>query len=423
MEKRSVKISIIGAGISGLMAAKVLEANGYFATIYEKTDSAGGRVKTDLIAGYQLDHGFQVLLEAYPMVQKYLDLEELALQKFLPGAVIFRNGKQMTLGDPLRDFSLLLPTLGSSIGNLKDKWKIIRLSLSLKSKTIDQIFAEDEMTTKAFLEQKGFSEDMIACFFKPFFSGIFLEPDLATSSRMFQFVFKMFGEGFATLPKNGISAIPAQLLGSLTKSKILYNSTITSLTDVSLNLSDGTENEFDYAIIATEPLFETPKPLDQKVSWKHCDVLYFTAKKRIIEKALIGLIADESALINNIFYHTSLETGTRATDELLSVTVVKEHQLGQEALIEKVQHDLETYCGITELTFVKHYTIPKALPNLQHLKNRLAIEDIKLSDHIFLAGDFLLNGSLNAAMIAGETAALALVKTIENSSSTNSANL
>jgi len=423
MEKGSVKISIIGAGISGLMAAKVLEANGYFATIYEKTDSAGGRVKTDIIAGYQLDQGFQVLLEAYPMVQKYLDLEKLALQKFLPGAVIFRNGKQMTLGDPLRDFSLLLPTLSSSLGNLKDKWKIIRLSLSLKTKTVDQIFIEDEMSTKAFLEQKGFSEDMIAGFFKPFFSGIFLEPDLATSSRMFQFVFKMFGEGFATLPKNGISAIPAQLLGSLTKSKISYNSTITSLTDTKINLSDGTEKEFDYAIIATEPLFKTPKPIDQKVRWKHCDALYFTAKKRIIEKPLIGLIADESALINNIFYHTSLETGTRATDELLSVTVVKDHQLSQAALIEKAQQDLETYCGITALTFVKHYRIPKALPALNNLKNSLVEDDIKLTDRIFLAGDFLLNGSLNAAMIAGETAALGLIKTMESSSSGDSADL
>tara|TARA_R110002051_G_C8769157_1_gene503145 strand:- start:8061 stop:9332 length:1272 start_codon:yes stop_codon:yes gene_type:complete len=420
MEKSNVKISIIGAGISGLMAAKVLEANGYCATIYEKTDSAGGRVKTDLIEGYQLDHGFQVLLEAYPMVQKYLDLEKLALQKFLPGAVIFRNGKQQILGDPLRDFSLLLPTLSSSIGNLKDKLIIVRLSLSLKTKTLDQIFAEDEMSTLAFLEQQGFSSDMISGFFKPFFSGIFLEPDLATSSSMFQFVFKMFGEGFATLPKNGISAIPAQLLASLTTSKISYHSTITSLTDTKINLSDGTEKEFDYAIIATEPLFKTPKPLEHKVRWKHCDALYFTAKKRIIKKPLIGLVADELALINNIFYHSSLETGTRATDELLSVTVVKDHQLSQAALIEKVQQDLERYCGITALTFVKHYTIPKALPTLKGLKNSLAEEDIKLTDHIFLAGDYLLNGSLNAAMIAGETAALALIKTIESSSSGDS---
>lgn len=413
MEKKKENIAIIGAGISGLIAAKVLEENGYAPTIYEKTPTAGGRLKTDIINGYQLDHGFQVLLEAYPMAKKHLDLSKLHLQKFRPGAVIFQNGKQQTLGDPLRDFSLLMPTLGSSIANFKDKWKIMGLSLSLKEKTIDQIFTEEETTTKAFLEQKGFSADIIASFFKPFFSGIFLEPDLTTSSRMFQFVFKMFGEGFATLPKNGISAIVNQLVASLSTTKFHYNSPIQSISDYRITLENGTEHNFDYLIIATEPLFETIMPISKKVTWKQCDTLYFTAKKRIINKALIGLIADEAALINNIFYHTSLETGLKAKEELLSVTFVKPHQLSQKALIEKAQQDLEKYCGITGLTFLKHYAISKALPELKSLKNTLKTEDIKLSETVFLAGDYLLNGSLNAAMITGETAALALLEVLK----------
>lgn len=414
MEKAKVKIAIVGAGISGLIAAKVLEENGYSPTIYEKTANAGGRLKTDVVDGYLLDHGFQVLLDAYPMAQKYLDLKKLELQKFLPGAVIFQNGKQQTIGDPLRDFSLLIPTLTSSIGNLKDKWKIMRLSAAVKKKTIDAIFIEKEITTKAFLEQQGFSAAMITKFFKPFFSGIFLEPDLVTSSRMFQFVFKMFGEGFATLPKNGISAIVTQLVASLSTTKIAYNSATKSITDNKIFFEDGNEESFDYAIIATEPNFYTPKPVLKKVAWKPCDALYFTAQKRIIDKALIGLVADEDALINNIFYHTSLETGGIAKQELLSVTVVKDHQFSKDALIKKVLQDLEKYCGITGLSFLQHYAIPKALPELKILKNRLDIEDIKLSETIFLAGDYLLNGSLNAAMISGETTALSLIQSLEN---------
>jgi protoporphyrinogen oxidase len=413
MEVKKVNIAIIGAGISGLIAAQVLEANGYTSTIYEKKAIAGGRLKTDIIHGYQLDHGFQVLLDAYPMARKYLDLKKLALQKFLPGAVIFQKGKQQTIGDPLRNISLLMPTLISSIGNFKDKWKIIRLSLDLRSKTIDQIFAEKESTTKIFLERKGFSNEMIASFFKPFFSGIFLEPDLATSSRMFNFVFKMFGEGAATLPKNGISAIVDQLVSKLSNTEFQFNTAISSISDHKIRLTDGTEIPYDYAIIATEPLFETPKPTQNKVVWKHCDAIYFTAKSRIINKSLIGLIADEAALINNIFYHSSLEMGGKANQELLSVTVVNEHQLSKNDLIERVQQDLEKYCGITGLTFLKHYAIPKALPALSNLKNSLTPEEIKLTDTIFLAGDYLLNGSLNAAMIAGETAALALVKSLK----------
>ena len=85
------KVHIIGAGISGLVAATVLEKNGFYPIILEATDRVGGRVKTDIVEGYQLDHGFQVLLTAYPAAQKYLDLDSLDLQKFLPGASIFKK--------------------------------------------------------------------------------------------------------------------------------------------------------------------------------------------------------------------------------------------------------------------------------------------------------------------------------------------
>ena len=46
MSKKDFKINIVGAGISGLVAAIVLEENGYRPHIFEKSDRVGGRVKT-----------------------------------------------------------------------------------------------------------------------------------------------------------------------------------------------------------------------------------------------------------------------------------------------------------------------------------------------------------------------------------------
>ena len=111
MDKKDFKIYIVGAGVSGLVAAQVLENKGYHPIILEASDRAGGRVKTDIKKGFQLDHGFQVLLSSYPAAQKYLDFKALKLQKLKPGAVIFKNGKQQVIGDPLRDISTLFSTL------------------------------------------------------------------------------------------------------------------------------------------------------------------------------------------------------------------------------------------------------------------------------------------------------------------------
>ena len=409
MKQKSPSIHIIGGGISGLIAARVLEEYGLSATIIEATDRLGGRVKTDVVDGYSLDHGFQVLLTAYPAAKKYLDFDALALQEFLPGSAIFKNGKQKIIGDPLRNLSLLLPTLFSGIGTVNDKIKILALNRRLKKKSIQNIFAEKEQTTHVYLENIGFSEAIITNFFTPFFSGIFLENKLDTSSRMFEFVYKMFGEGNAALPKDGIQAIPKQLFEKLKSTTIIFNTKVKSVENGSIKLESGETLKSNFTIIATQASGLVSNLKNQATLWKSCDTLYFEVAKREIKKPLIGLIAMHNALINNIFYHTSLQTSATATKELLSVTVIDRQNLTNKQLVTGVQKELKELCNIDFCTFIKQYNIPMALPNLQDIQYEMLPSETRLTETIFLAGDTQLNGSLNAAMIAGERAALEVI--------------
>lgn len=409
MKQKSPSIHIIGGGISGLIAARVLEEHGLSATIIEATDRLGGRVKTDVVDGYNLDHGFQVLLTAYPAAKKYLDFDALALQEFLPGSAIFKNGKQKIIGDPLRNLSLLIPTLFSEIGTVNDKLKILALNRRLKKKSIQNIFAEKEQTTLAYLENIGFSETIITDFFIPFFSGIFLENKLDTSSRMFEFVYKMFGEGNAALPKDGIQAIPKQLFEKLKNTTCVFNTKVKSVENGSIILESGEIIKSNFTIIATQASGLVSNLKNQATLWKSCDTLYFEVTKREIRKPLIGLIAAPNALINNIFYHTSLQTSATATKELLSVTVIDRQNLTNKQLVAEVQKELKELCNIDSCTFIKQYNIPMALPNLQDIQYEMLPSETRLTEAIFLAGDTQLNGSLNAAMIAGERAALEVI--------------
>jgi len=414
MEKKSQNIHIVGAGISGLIAAKVLEEKGFSPVVIEATDRVGGRVKTDVVDGYQLDHGFQVLLTSYPAAKKYLDYESLELQHFLPGASIFKNGKQKIIGDPLRDLSLLFSTLTSGIGNFGDKLKILKLNSYLKKKTIEAIFESKEQTTLAYLQNYGFSKKMISDFFSPFFSGIFLESKLETSSRMFEFVYKMFGEGDAAIPKAGIEAIPNQLKQNLNSTTFIFNTKVASVSQGEVKLEDGTVMPSDYTIIATEASPLVTNLNNQATEWKSCETLYFESENRAISKKLIGLIPEKSSLINNFFFHTSLETISRARKQLLSVTVIDSQGLENNQLIEGVQKELETFCKINSSKFIKRYSIPMALPNLTNLQYEMLPSETRLTTTTFLAGDTQLNGSLNAAMIAGERAAQGVIEAIDN---------
>ena len=414
MEREEYIIHIIGAGISGLIAAKTLEENGYRPIIIDATDSVGGRVKTDIVNGYQLDHGFQVLLDAYPKAKEHLDYNDLNLQKFLPGASIYFGSKIQTIGDPLRNLSLLFPTLSASIGTIGDKLKILKLNRQLKKKSINKIFQSKSKTTLNYLKDYGFSDKIINGFFKPFFSGIFLESELKTSSVMFEFVYKMFGEGSATLPKAGIGAIPNQIKNNLKSTEFMFNTRVKSVNDDKIVLDNGEELQTHFSIIATSPNQFISNLNDREFQWKSCYNLYFEVDERSIEKPLIGLIADEDALVNNIFYHNSIGTISKGKKELLSVTVVKDHSLDQKQLIERVVHDLKSFCNIQVSKCIKCYHIKQALPDLDQLKYEISPTETQLKSNIYLAGDYLLNGSLNAAMLSGERAAQGLIMSLED---------
>ena len=413
MDKKDFKIYIVGAGVSGLVAAQVLENQGYQPVILEASDRAGGRVKTDIKKGFQLDHGFQVLLSSYPAAQKYLNFKALKLQELKPGAVIFNNGKQQIIGDPLRDISTLFSTLFSGIGTLSDKFKIFQLNLKLKNKSIEAIFSSDEISTKVYLQEFGFSSQIITQFFTPFFTGIFLENELTTSSRMFEFVFKMFGEGLAVLPKGGIEEISKQLVSNLKHTTFQYNTQVSSVSNEEIVLHTGEKLVSTATIIATDASKLVRDAPSKNLIWKSCQTLYFTANKRVIEKPMIGLVSKKDSLINNIFYHTSVATNSNNTEELLSVTVVKEHQFSEKQLIAAVTKQLQEECTIDHLTFLAVYHIEKALPDLKDIKYEVSPPETQLSSGIFLAGDIQLNGSLNAAMIAGEKAALQVITSLK----------
>jgi len=413
MEKSEYKVKIIGAGLSGLIAAKVLEDHGYTPEIYEASDSVGGRIKTDLVEGYQLDRGFQVLLSAYPKALQYLDYQALELQELLPGAVIYESAKPKTIGDPLRASSLILPTIFSGIGTFSDKLKILSLYADLKKLSITDIFERKETTTLAYLQEKGFSEEIINKFFKPFFSGIYLEPNLETSSRMFEFVFKMFGEGLAVIPKKGMGEISKHLAKQLKNTNIHFNTPVKQVKEGEIILENEEVISTDATIIATEANALISNLKNQETQWKSCHNFYFETEKRTIEKPIIGLITDKDALINNIFYHTSVATETNGGKELLSVTVVKQTDLSDTELLKKVEKDLMDYCGVGDARFLKHYFIKKALPEISPLHYEIDPTETQLTDTIFLAGDQLLNSSQNAAMLSGERAAFGLIQSLK----------
>ncbi len=398
-------VYVIGAGVSGLIAAYELEQAGYRPVVLEKSGEVGGRIKTVDMNGVALDLGFQVLLSAYPMAKHYLDMEALHLRKLESGALIYAGGKHYRIGDPLRDLSVLFPTLLADIGSMGDKFKILKLNRKLKAKSLDAIFASPETTTLEYLQDFGFSSKIIERFFRPFFAGIFLEPDLCTSSRMFEFVYKMFGEGYATIPQDGIGAISAQLKDKLKQTEFRFNCAVQQVTQNSIMLESGEELSHDGVIVASN----TPSALlgetDHKVRWKSCMCLYFAVDQTNIPGETIALIADRSKLSNNLYAYMDAASGKT----ILSATVLDYKGRSDEEVTAAVTSEIKSFTGALQVEHLHSFRIDQALPDITNLSKTAHPSDHRPYDNVFLAGDYLLNSSLNAAMESGRIAAKGLI--------------
>ncbi|WP_339921842.1 NAD(P)/FAD-dependent oxidoreductase [uncultured Cyclobacterium sp.] len=402
-------VYIIGAGISGLVAAIELERAGYFPVILEASDSIGGRVKTDEMYGYLLDQGFQVLLTSYPELSRYLDLGSLKLKKFKAGAIILASGgESYAIHDPLRNPLKVFSMALSNVGTLWDKYKMYALTKRLKEKSVEAIFSSPQSSTMIYLEDFGFSKRIIHNFFKPFFSGIFLEDKLSTSSRMFEFVFKMFGEGYAAIPEMGMGQITNQLFNQLEHTQVRFNTKVSLVENSTIHLESGNTLTADQVIIATAP----GKIIGQEnFQYHNVTNLYFTLQQSFIAKPMIALVPDDKFMINNLVFLTDVSK-KYANDgrALLSVSIIKDVN-GIESLESLVATELSALTGIDANYFehIKTYSIEKALPILTEVKNTAPLQHVKLFDNVFLAGDQLLNGSINAAMTSGRLAAQALL--------------
>ncbi len=399
-------VIIVGAGLSGLSAAVHLHRQGRKVLILEASDRAGGRVKTDVVDGFILDRGFQVLLTAYPEAKKLLNYKDLQLRNMLPGATVLYDGGSFEIADPVRRPMALFSTLFAPVGTIRDKINTLWLKNKLQKMSIDEIFTQPEQTTLQQLSDYGFSQKMIQRFYKPFLSGIYLENNLTTSNRMFDFVMKMFSDGDVAVPAFGMEEIPKQLVRKLPESSIQYHKKVTKIVENTVTLEDGTTFDANQIVIATNANEFTKQFLpNQKTTAQQVTNVYFEALTAPTKKAVVVLNASSTKKwVNNVTVLSNVSKKYAPPGKVLvSVSYNGLAAVEDVELAENMKKELEQWYGkqVQNWKMIKTFRIDYALPIQDSVKNELSISEIKISDTLFICGDYLLNGSINAAFKSG----------------------
>jgi phytoene dehydrogenase-like protein len=457
---------VIGGGVAGLTAAITASrdaiASNSKIVVLEASSTWGGRVQSDVRPdGYVLDRGFAVFIEEYPLAKQLLDYEALKLGRFLPGALvkIQDETRLARVADPLRDPGDIFNALLAPIGTLEDKIDVVPLVLHVKSKTLEELFEEPERDTLTELKERwGFSNQIIDSFFRPFLEGIYLAPLEEQSSRMFSFVFKMFSDGYATLPEGGIGAVAQQLATTALDSGVALRSEMPVSNIIAedkgtfiVETKDGktrirsnsvilaTDGHIAQRIMSKVDGFEFLKDATEQPQRKVGCLYYGFDKTSPVEEPVLILngVADrgtETNPANNVCFPSIVSKGYAPEgSNLCSVTVLgKAMEIfhgREEELDEAVRKQLSTWFPdiakdiLNDWKLLNIYSITNAQPgqfngpapaNVNGGRNCSTFRGLLLPPGLFVCGDHMatatLNGALESGVNAGKAAAQAVNK-------------
>ncbi len=399
-----------------------LDRVGVRCLLLEADDDVGGRVRTDRHAdGFLLDRGFQVYLDSYPDARRLLDHEALDLRPFLPGALTFLRNRTDPVGvfDPVRSPAQLWRTTMSPALPVADKLRVARLQARVLAKSQEQLLAETPGSAADVLAREGLSEFAIESFFRPFFGGVFLDRDLATSGGLFLWLFRLFATGRACVPAGGMGEIPRQLASRLVRSEIRRNTPVAEVSPRRVRLLNGTAIVAAAVVVAVDApqaarLLGDDAPTDlatQLRQVKATTTHYFThARPPTDENALLlsGQLHDDAAGINTVAC-LSKAAPTYAPDgrDLLSVNVVGV----QDADPEPVRRGMAVLFGDAYAAGLQHLrsdVIDFALPDQRPPGLTPVHKSPRLADGLFLCGDHRDTASINGAIRSGVAAAEAV---------------
>lgn len=412
----SPPIVIVGAGIAGLACARVLHKAGRKVIIYEASDASGGRLRTDEVDGFRLDRGFQVFLPAWPEARRVLDYEKLDLKPFYRGARVIWAGKHHLLADPLHNPMAAMRTLRDAIVPWKDKWLTLLLRkhvLGLRELPRD----DPEMPAIEFLQQWGFSEVFINHFMRPFFGGVFMDRELHTSSRLFQFIFAMCDRGGTALPALGMQRIADLLVADLPPGCIQLNRRVFDVSPGEVTLEGGEVVQAQHIIVAVgeaDAARLLPAAFPQwQVPMRASTCLYFATDRPMPSERLLYIDGDLKGPVNHACVVSAVAPERApAGQQLISVSV-----LGAPSSVELtgvVREQMREWFGdsVDGWRHLRTYQVRNALSQTRQLLVGDEPLSVRVGEGLYRCGDYCEDVTLNGALISARKAAKACLESL-----------
>ncbi len=378
----SNQVIVVGAGLAGLTAARYLEEAGLGVTVFESSERPGGRLKSDYVDGFTLDHGFQVINPRYPEVLAagVIDLCEFTS---LPAGFRLVDGetsKRITVSQ-----ALTFP------GSIKEKISFLSY-LNSRARNSATFGAETERFPILY---SGLLE--------PFLRGVFLTDPADIASDAAQKILRSFITGRPGVPAHGVGVFSALLAAQV--NSIQYSTPVLGVSQGQVKTKDQSHSA-DFIVVATDPHTAQKLLTGVKTPQMLASYTWYHKTSSEIPQVQLLSVTKSNPIINSIVISESVPTYAPEGMKLISSTSL------QEMNEVEVRKELSQIWGSStnDWELIGKYQITESLPF--HGVGTPLYSQHHIDGGIFLAGDHRTYPSQQGAMESGRIAAEGIIRRV-----------
>ena len=382
----SRKIIVVGGGLAGLNAARYLHREGLEVLILEASDRIGGRVATDFVDGFILDHGFQVINPKYAELRETIDIKKLALETLPKGIEIINGDERVLVGDFRRDPKFLKGVLSSKSGKIGEKVEFLRYLLS----------QTEEISFGAAMQNCG---RLYLEVLEPFLKGVLLTNPSEVSNSVARELIHWFIKGNPGVPRDGAARLPKILAEGLS---IQLNTSVLEIKNKSVVTTDG-EMDCDAILLAADPITSS-KLLNLRTPRMNRSITFYHALREGEIRTPYLRVRKNSPLVNSVVISNSANNYAPKGMSLLATTTLEPISTND------LNKELELMWALNTANWelIKSYEIKNSLPF--HPVGQSLVCENRIEKGLYLAGDWRATPSQQGALLSGRRAALSLIR-------------
>lgn len=412
MPDQDADVIVVGAGLSGLACARRLHEAGLAVVVLEKGDAVGGRVRTDVVDGYRLDRGFQVINPSYPALPRVVRMADLDLRPLDPGVMVATGSSRYLLADPRRRPGDALDALRAPVGSLRSKLRLAMMATRAALTPVSAAQRWPESSTADALRARGIDAQLTRQVLRPFLSGVFLEPHLETSSRFFDLVLRSFVRGVPGVPATGMQRLSDLVAAPLPKESIRLETPVERVTGPEVRTPDG-RLAGRAVVVATDPSAASqlipglPQPATNGVTTWYHSVPQQEADRLLGGRACLVIDGDgRGPVVNSVVLSQAASDYAPHARALVSSSALGvDGAAGDETLVRR---HLAVMYGRSTAAWecVRRVPVRHALPAMPvPLDVR---KPVRVGSH-YVCGDHRDTSSIQGAIVSGRRAASAVL--------------